>query len=83
MAGSYSHCVDDAGRLRDPEPFADMIENLGDAYEATEELYGMVWWLAARLSVHSGATPAELVEDARVNYSAGVELSPTGRAARY
>lgn len=46
MAGSYRHVVDDDGRLRDNEAFLVGIENLGDAYEAVEEMYGMVWWLA-------------------------------------
>ena len=46
MAGSYKHVVDDRGLLRRPEDFADMIENLGDAYEAIEEMYGMIWLLA-------------------------------------
>lgn len=35
MAGSYNHVTTDDGRLR-TETFADLIENLGDAYEAVE-----------------------------------------------
>ena len=29
---------------------AEVIENLGDAYEAAEECYGMIWWLASALA---------------------------------
>lgn len=42
MAGSYRHCEGDDGSFR-----FDMIENMGDAYEACEMLYFMVKWLAA------------------------------------
>lgn len=47
MAGSYSHCVEDDGSLIKPEDFPNMIENLGDAYEAIEEMYWMIHYLAA------------------------------------
>jgi len=43
MAGSYQHCVHDkSGKLRSPESMEGMIENLGDAYEAIEEMYWMI-----------------------------------------
>lgn len=67
MAGSYNHCVKKSGKLR-RESFSDMIENLGDAYEAVEEMYGMIWYLA------SGN--AGLVEIARRSYKNGLQLSP-------
>lgn len=31
------------GKLRNNATFCGMIENPGDAYEAAEECYGMVW----------------------------------------
>lgn len=49
MAGSYNHVVHPrTGNLLDNEGmmFSGMIENLGDAYEAIEEMYGMIWFLA-------------------------------------
>lgn len=46
MAGSYEHIVTEDGRLLNPKHFVGMIENLGDAYEMAEELYGMVQLLA-------------------------------------
>jgi hypothetical protein len=46
MAGSYNHIVNNKGDLLNNERFVGMIENLGDAYEAVEEMYGMIWWLA-------------------------------------
>lgn len=70
MAGSYKHCVTDAGELRQGS-FEDMIENLGDAYEAIEEMYGMVWYLAQAFSDPVGA-----VDSARRNYQEGLALSP-------
>jgi hypothetical protein len=41
MAGSYAHCTDDDGSFR-----SDLIENLGDAREALQEMHFMVRWLA-------------------------------------
>lgn len=66
MAGSYSHCVGDHGEFLAEES---LLDDLGDAYEALEEMYGMIWWLAA------GAP--DLVELARQKYMEGIALSPT------
>lgn len=49
MAGSWQHMTTTSGRLRSNESFCGMIENLGDAYEAAEECYGMIWYLAQAL----------------------------------
>ena len=69
MAGSYNHCVEKpSGRLLNTFDLNAMIENGGDVYEAVEELYGMVWFLA------NG--DAARVEDARQNYSSGLGMSP-------
>ncbi len=69
MAGSYSHCVNDDGSLLSNEDFVDMIDNLGDAYEAVQEMYGMIWLLAG------GNRYA--VELARQNYVQGLACSPS------
>jgi len=45
MAGSYKHCCKADGSFRD-ENFTDMIENLGDAQEACEEMHWMISYLA-------------------------------------
>lgn len=67
MAGSYNHCVNEDGTLDLPD--LSRIENLGDAKEAIEEMYGMIWWLA------QGQTYA--VESARQNYKLGIsEFAP-------
>jgi hypothetical protein len=71
MAGSYSHATDEVGNLRDNESFAGMIENLGDAYEMAEEMYGMIWWLADQAL----GDLRDLVEQARQNYRAGLEIA--------
>jgi hypothetical protein len=72
MAGSYNHAIDDDGNLSSNESFADMIENLGDAYEMAEEMYGMIWYLAS-----TSDDPRAAVEAARSNYKAGVEFAST------
>lgn len=64
MAGSYNHIVDKNGALRG----INLLENWGDMYEAIEECYGMIWYLA------SG--DAARVEEARRNYQKGLELAP-------
>jgi hypothetical protein len=50
MAGSWDHMTTSKGKLLNNEQFTQMIENLGDAYEAAEECYGMVWYLAWQLA---------------------------------
>ena len=100
MAGSYNHCVitesdvmDDEspataehlGKLVDPETLSQMLENGGDVYEAVEEMYGMIWYLAdhyARSLEDAQGEPegthsaASMVEDARKEYRAGLARSP-------
>ncbi len=80
MAGSYQHMVTRSGRLRGNESFTGMIENLGDAYEAAQECYGMIWYLA---DVIAGETLGRettrgdriaIIEEARQHYRAGLRL---------
>jgi len=37
MAGSYQHCLNEDGTFR-----FDLIENMGDAYEACEEMFELI-----------------------------------------
>jgi hypothetical protein len=66
-----------------------MVENLGDAYETVEEMYGMIWALADMIvdavEVERGLTfPPGIqrqarefyVEQARENWKRGFEFSP-------
>jgi len=76
MAGSYNHAVADDGQLLENEDFNQMVENLGDAYETVEEMYGMIWWLADWLAAGEGTSTARWVEEARKNYKRGLEVSP-------
>jgi hypothetical protein len=46
MAGSYRHVTDSQGAFTG----LDLIDNLGDAYEAIEEMHLMIGWLASRLN---------------------------------
>ncbi len=46
MAGSYNHIVNTQGELISNDYFPEMIENLGDAYEAVEEMYFMIQFLS-------------------------------------
>lgn len=62
MAGSWSHCCEDDSSFR-----FDLIENMGDAYEACEQMHFMI----AHMRDHGG-TPEEAeeayYEDARSRY---------------
>lgn len=94
MAGSYNHVVTEQGNLCSNEMVVDMLENGGDVFEAVEEMYGMVWFLAHQ-SV-AGHVPLEhldslqyakesmkdVVETARQNYTRGLELSKCVHARR-
>ena len=62
MAGSWGHIVADDGRFRGTE----LIENLGDAYEALEECYGIVMVL-------SGGDQEQIADAAR-RYKEGVRM---------
>lgn len=83
MAGSYNHVVEDDGSLLPTTaPFGiGMLENGGDVFEAVEEMYGMIWYLAniPLIGKHLGEVPLDLVELARQNYREGLRLSPTER----
>ena len=47
------HVTDDNGKLRSNEDFINYIENLGDAYEAIEEMYYMIQFLARGIKTKS------------------------------
>lgn len=52
MAGSYKHVITKSGKLNTPKRVCGMLEcSSGDVYEAVEEMYGMIWWLAQKLDV--------------------------------
>lgn len=72
MAGSYSHITDDeTGRFIG----IDLIDNLGDAYEALEECYGMIQYLAQMFAVIPLSGGAKgLIEEARQHYKAGLRI---------
>lgn len=73
MAGSYNHCVNEDGTFDLPD--LSRIENLGDAKEAIEEMYGMIWFLAVGYP--------HAVEAARQNYKIGIEhMAPGEQRAR-
>ncbi|HXQ33244.1 MAG TPA: hypothetical protein VN843_04405, partial [Anaerolineales bacterium] len=62
MAGSYNSTIDNDGNLLGNDEFVKKIENLGDAYEMAEEMYGMIWWLAHMAPDAAPAmTPDDLV----------------------
>jgi hypothetical protein len=83
MAGSYKHCVTTTGNLRSNERIAKSLENGGDVFEAIEELFGMIWWLATQNGIDGeyenpsrAAVQAKVrVEEARANYKEGLERS--------
>jgi hypothetical protein len=74
MAGSWDHMTTDGGKLRNNDTFCGMIENLGDAYEAAEECFGMVQYLAAQLEGVSNTNQAYWIRQAKQHYLEGLEL---------
>ena len=62
MAGSYKHVVNRKGEFTG----IGLIDNLGDAYEALEEMYGMIWYLARGDS--------DMVSRANQKYVEGIAL---------
>lgn len=78
MAGSYNHAVAGGdGQLLCNEDLVQMVENMGDGYETIEQMYGMIWYLAAELNIaRGGLSTAEYVELARRNHKYGLTLSP-------
>jgi hypothetical protein len=75
MAGSYNHVVTEDGNLQSPESMDQMLENGGDVFEAIEEMYGMIWWLAYNADGDLGADAAGIVEQARQNYQTGLTFA--------
>lgn len=89
MAGSYNHVVTNKGNLASNRDVVGMLENGGDVFEAVEEMFGMIWWLAAEL-VNQGRIDLIAIEEdptrrfeeikaavekARQNYKEGLEFS--------
>lgn len=86
MAGSYNHITTSQGNFVSNETFANQIENLGDAYEMTEEMYGMIWWLVEKAIPPYIAETLQgmgmynqyvqyLVSEAEQNYKLGLQFS--------
>jgi len=77
VAGSYGHCVDDQGKLLANDQLQSMLDcSSGDVYEAIQELYGMIWWLAAQLERYAGIPAVASVDLARQDYEGGLRVSP-------
>lgn len=77
MAGSYKHVVNEKGQLYSSENW--LIDNLGDAYETIEEMYGMIWELADQITGWGTNKPediSDVVERARQTYKDGIAASP-------
>lgn len=81
MAGSYNHIVGEDGGLSSNRVVAGMLENGGDIFEAVEEMYGMIWYLASNGPMRDAMnlSASELVELSRENYKDGLSASPTKR----
>jgi hypothetical protein len=76
MAGSWNHMVTKTGKFRGTR----LLENLGDCYEALEQCYGMVQWLAEQIATEVVADRQAVIEDARQHSQNGIELG--GRASK-
>jgi hypothetical protein len=47
----------------------------GDVYEAVEEMYGMIWWLAGTAPSESAEQIKERVKAAQENYQEGLKIA--------
>jgi hypothetical protein len=74
MAGSFRHCVTDNGNLRTPESLSGMLENGGDVFEAVEELYGMIWFLA-KADHRSDDEAKQRIAGAEREYKQGLKMA--------
>lgn len=75
MAGSFRHMTTPGKQLLNNENFHDMLENGGDVYEAAEECFGMIWWLADQLvTAFPGTTRETWIDMAVTNHQDGLEL---------
>ena len=70
MAGSWGHITDEEGRFAGIA----LIENLGDAYEALEECYGMVQVLARELTRYRPVPRQAIIEFAVQASAEGLEI---------
>lgn len=87
MAGSYNAVVTKNGNLKSNESLIESLETGGDTFEAVEELYGMIWFLAwmavaPHLDInqfksleYAREMVKDLVEHARQNYDSGLAVS--------
>jgi hypothetical protein len=81
VAGSWQHMTTKSGKLRNNETFNGMIENGGDAYEAAEECFGMIHYLAAILADEvPGVTRQQLIQQAEEHYKDGLRLGGVQRS---
>jgi len=74
MAGSWDHMTTDSGKLRNVESFHDMLGTGGDVYEAAEECFGMVQWLASRLESITSVPRADWVSQAVAFHQEGLKI---------
>ena len=70
MAGSYKHVITRSGNLKGPAALSNSIENIGDATEAIQEMFGMIWHLAGRTK-----DPKAAVAKAEAEYEKGYEIA--------
>lgn len=82
MAGSYNHVVTDHGNLGSSEFVNGMLENGGDVFEAVEEMYGMIWWLAHRLETYEDTPAHKHVDEAMEEYKRGLRLAKDANRRR-
>ena len=89
MAGSWRHMTTKSGELRNPETFNGMIENGGDAYEAAQQCFGMIWYLAGMMATDlnwtelTGPPSREqvlgVIAEAEAHYQDGLRLGGVQR----
>lgn len=87
MAGSYKSVITRNGNFKSNEALINSLETGGDMFEAAEEMYGMIWFLAWQSVAphipiaqfksfqYAREMVKDLVENARQNYEVGLAAS--------
>ena len=80
MAGSFNHIVDIDGGLFSDMGIVAMLDTGVDVFETIEQMYGMIWYMAYALEAADAyENRKDAIDEARVFYKEGLNISPTKR----
>lgn len=80
MAGSWSHMTTDEGQLLRVRQFHNNLDTGGDVYEAAQQCFGMIWYMARLLATvnYGTLTPSreqimDFIARAEASYRYGLD----------